>query len=214
MPPAGKRRDGFRVGLRDALDGPDELEVLGPDVRDHDHVRPRDRAERGDLAEPAHPHLRDEDLRVGLEPQHGERQADLVVEAPLRPHRSRVRRAERAEDVLRRGLAGGAHDRDDRRAALRADEGGERREGGVLVAGDERRRTPPARVRDVLDAGVQRDEEGSRSSRAGVGDDGADRVARLASVEDAEVECLHLLPGERDQPPSFRDMSQGLTLNV
>ena len=57
----GERRDRLRVRLGDALDGAEELEVLGPDVRDDDDVRARDRAEGGDLAETAHPHLDDQD---------------------------------------------------------------------------------------------------------------------------------------------------------
>ena len=69
--------------------------------------------------EPAHPHLGDQDLRLGLEPAHGERQSDLVVQAPLRPDRRRVRRTQRTEDVLRRRLARRADDGDDLRVALR-----------------------------------------------------------------------------------------------
>jgi hypothetical protein len=50
---------------------------------DHADVGPADRAEPGDLAEPAHPHLEDEHLGVerGAEDRH--RQALLVVEAAL-----------------------------------------------------------------------------------------------------------------------------------
>ena len=64
--------------------------MLGPDVGDERHRRPSDPAERSDLAEAAHPHLRDDDLRIRLEPEEGERETDLVVHAPLGPDRRRV----------------------------------------------------------------------------------------------------------------------------
>ena len=169
MPPAGSAVDRLRVRLGDALDAAEELEVLGADVRDHDDMRAGDRAERRHLAEPAHPHLRDEHPRVGLEAADGQRQPDLVVEAALGPDRRRVRRAQRAEDVLRRRLAGRADDGDDLRVALRADERGERRERRLLIVGDERRRAARARLVDVLHARVERDEEIAGADLARVG---------------------------------------------
>ena len=53
--------------------------------------------ERADLPEPAHAHLGDDDVGVGLEAAERERQADLVVEArpPLRRARTCGRRARR-----------------------------------------------------------------------------------------------------------------------
>ena len=74
-------------------------------------VRPRERREPGDLPEPAHPHLDDAELRVGLEPAQRQRHAELVVVVALRGDRPQVRRAERGEDVLRRRLARRAGDR-------------------------------------------------------------------------------------------------------
>ena len=155
----GERGDCLRIRLGNALDAAHELEMLWPDVRDDCDVGPGDRAERRHLAEAPHPHLRHQDLGLRLEPAHGQRQSDLVVEALLRPQGCRVRSAERAQDVLRRGLPGGAHDRDHPRVALRAHEGGERRERRVLVVGYERCRSARQRLIDVLDPGVERDEE-------------------------------------------------------
>ena len=136
--------------------------MLRADVWDECHVRPRHRAQRSDLAHAAHAHLRDEHLRLLLEAEHGQRQADLVVQAALGPDRRDPRRAQRAEDVLRRRLARRADDGDDLRLALRANEAREGRKRAVLVVGDQRRRTARARVLDVRDAAVERDEEVTR----------------------------------------------------
>ena len=135
-PARRQRHDRLGVRLGHPLDGTDELEVLRPDRGDDGDVRPRDLAERRDLAKPAHAHLRDEHLGLGLEPADRERQADLVVLARVGPDRRRRRAAERAEDVLRRRLARRADDRDDARAALRANERGESGERSLLVAGE------------------------------------------------------------------------------
>ena len=87
-----QRSDRLRVRLRHAFDGAEKLEMLRPDVRNDDDVGPRDLAERGDLAEAAHPHLGHEHARLRLEPADGERQADLVVQASVGPDRGHVRR--------------------------------------------------------------------------------------------------------------------------
>ncbi len=145
-----KRRDRLGVRLRDPLDGSEELEVLRPDVRDDGDRRTSDRAERRDLTEPAHAHLRDENLRLRLEPTDGQRKSDLVVEAPLRPDRRHVRRAQRADDVLRRRLPRRADDRDDLRVALLADERSERGQRHLLVVRDERRRASRPCLADEL----------------------------------------------------------------
>ena len=109
---AGRERlDQLGLGAGDVLDRPDELEVDRRDVRDQSDLGPGERGEPRDLAEPAHAHLDDADLGVGLDPAQGERDAELVVEVPLRGDRSPVPRAERGQDVLGRGLAGCAGDR-------------------------------------------------------------------------------------------------------
>ena len=151
----------LRLRLGDPLDRLDQLQVHGPDVRDHADVRPRERAEPGDLAHPAHRQLEHADLRVLLEPAERQRNADLVVEARLGRDRPRVRGAERGEDVLRRGLAGRAGDADDLRRAAGADGAADRAERGERAVRDERGRG--AAGEGVLDEGagsvVDRDEE-------------------------------------------------------
>ena len=176
----GKRGDCLRIRLGDALDAAYELEMLWPDVRDDRDVGPGDRAQRRHLAESSHPHLRDQDLGLRLEPAYGQRQPDLVVEALLRPQGCRVRCAERAQDVLRRGLPGRVHDGDHARVALRADEGGESGKRRLLVVGDERRRAARLRLVDVLDPGVEGDEEISRPDLSRVGLDGRNGRVRAA----------------------------------
>ena len=94
---------------------------------------PGERAELGDLAEPAHRELEDAELGVRLDAADRQRHADLGVVAALGGDRSALRRADRGEDVLRRGLAHRAGDRDESRAAALADTPGERRQGGVGV---------------------------------------------------------------------------------
>ena len=116
-PTRGKSGDQLRLRPRDAVDRSDELEVHGPDRGDHADVRTGDLAELRDLAEAAHAHLHDADLRVRLEPAERERNAELGVVAALGRDRARDRRAERREDVLRRRLAGGAGDADEPSAA-------------------------------------------------------------------------------------------------
>ncbi len=181
-PTCGEGGDRLGVRLGDTLDGADELEVLGPDRGDDRDVGPCDLAERGDLSESAHAHLRDEHAGVALEPADGERKADLVVLARLRPDRGRGGVAERPEDVLGRGLAGRADDGDDARLALRADERGECSERGLLVVGDERGGASRRRVGDVRDAGVQRDEEIAGADEPGVRLDARDRASGRGSA--------------------------------
>ena len=95
--------------------------------------------------EPAHAHLADDELGVGLDASQRQRQADLVVVTALGGDRLRVRPAHRGQDVLRRRLAGRAGDRHDARGAPPPDlaaERAERREGIVR-----RQRSPPPRER-------------------------------------------------------------------
>ncbi len=129
-----------QLGLRagDVLDGPDELQVHGRDVRDQAEVGPRERGKPGDLAEAAHPHLDDADLGLRLDPGERERDAELVVVVPLGSDRVAVRRAESGEDVLRRGLPGRAGDPDDPGARAVANGSADRGERGVCIVRDER----------------------------------------------------------------------------
>ena len=98
---AGRERtEQLRLRASDVLDRPQELEVDGRDTRDHADPRPRNRGERGDLAGAAHPQLRDEHLRVLLQSEERERQADLVVVPVLGRDGARDGAAQRGEDVL------------------------------------------------------------------------------------------------------------------
>ena len=92
--------DQLGLGLGNALDRPEQLEVHRPDARDDADVRLSDLAELRDLAEPAHAHLGHQHARFRLEAAYRERQADLVVQAPLRPDRGYVRGAEGAEEGI------------------------------------------------------------------------------------------------------------------
>jgi hypothetical protein len=157
-----------------------------PDARDHPNVGPRHLAELGDLAEPAHSHLDDGDLGLGLEPAERERKADLVVLAALGDHGGSMRRAERAENVLRGGLrrrAGDGHD--PRRASLAdgASEGGERAEG---VFGEE------SRSRSLAEGVVR--ELGSLA-------DGDEEVAVLHQARVDRHAADLVRPGRRFEPP-------------
>ena len=197
MPPGGSATiaSAFASATRSTV--PTSSRCSGPIDDTSDDVGPRDRTELGDLPEPAHAHLGDEDLGLGLEPADRQRQADLVVLALRRPDRRHDGAAERTEDVLRRGLARGADDGDDARVALRADERRERCERCFLIARHERGGAPRGRVRDVLDAGVESDEEVTRPDDARVGLDPGDLPrpsARVRRFERARARALRPRP--------------------
>ena len=78
---AGRQlRDQLGLRLGDLLDRPHELEVDGPDVRDHPDVGMRDLRQLADLAHAAHRHLEHHHLHTDVRLEHGQRQADLGVE--------------------------------------------------------------------------------------------------------------------------------------
>ncbi len=112
--------DDLRLRLRHPLDGPEELEVHGPDARHEADFGARDLAQSGDLPQSAHAHLGHDDLGLGLDLRERQRQPDLVVVAPFRGDDDGVRRAERGKDVLGGGLARRAGDPDNPRIASRA----------------------------------------------------------------------------------------------
>jgi hypothetical protein len=165
----------------------------------------RTTAQGGNLTK-SHTHLGDDDLRVLLQPKERQRQADLVVQAALRPDRRRVWSTERAEDVLRRGLAGRSDDGDDLRLALRPDERGQLRKRNFLILRDECRRASVTRLVHVPDTRVQGDEEIARADIARVSLDTGDEGVRPAAVEASELEVDQLLPANRDHgsAPSAR----------
>ena len=133
--------------------------MLRADGRDEGERGPGDVAERRDLPEAAHSHLGDEHLRVGLEPEDRERQAELVVAARLRGDRRRHPSTERRERVLRGRLPRRADHGDDLGVGAVAHAAGECGERGFLVARHERRRARRTRLVDVPHAGVEGDEE-------------------------------------------------------
>ena len=183
----------------------------GPDARDDPDVGLGDLAELRDLAEPAHAHLDDRDLGLLVEPAERQREADLVVLAPLGDDRARVRRAEGAEDVLRGGLRGRARDRDHLRVrslAHRPPESAERAEG---VLRDEGGRGPCLeRLLDEVDPAADGDEEVARLDAARVDRDPGHALRAAAPLEPAGREAFDLVEGERDHAaaPSLRSASR------
>ena len=159
-PPGRQRVDQLALRANDSFEVANLLEVHGCNVRDHADVRSRERAQLRDLPEASHRQLEDADLGFRLDAAHGERHADLVVETAFRCNGPRLRGADRGQDVLRRGLAHRARDRDEARVtsvAHGACELGERRK---RIVGDERgRRAAGERVLAVVDAVAERDEQ-------------------------------------------------------
>ena len=115
-PVGAERLQDLGLGLGHRLDRPDELEVDGPDRRDHGDVGAGDLGQIGDLAHPAHGQLADHGLGVGLDPAQRQRQADLGVEVGVARHRPQPPAQDRAQDVLGGRLPGRAGDADHPRA--------------------------------------------------------------------------------------------------
>ncbi len=118
--------DQLRLGGGDRLQRAEQLEVDRPDVDDDADVGLGDRRQLGDLADAAHRHLEHEHLAAGRRGEDRQRQADLRVEVLLGRGDRATLGDHRREQVLRRGLAGRAGDRDDlgaERTAPRAREG-------------------------------------------------------------------------------------------
>ena len=158
----------FRPG--DAFEVADLLQMHRADVRDHADVRPGERAELGDLAKAAHRQLEDAELGVRLDAADRQRNADLGVVAPLGGDGPRLRLADRGEDVLCRGLAHRAGDRDEPRPAPLAHAAGERRERREHIVWDECRGCPAREgVLDEVGAAADRDEEVALLDPARVG---------------------------------------------
>ncbi len=124
------------------------------------------------------------------------------------------RTAERGEDVLRRGLAARAGDRDDARVAALAHGAAERGHRRELVVGNERRRRPArARVVEEGDAAAERDEQVARPDAARVDLDAGHRPG--LALEPAEAERPQLRERERDQaraPSVAQRLPRGLAV--
>ena len=116
--PGRQPGDQLGLGRGDRLDGAEQLEVHRPDADDHADVGLGDRGQLGDLAGAAHRHLEHQHLGARRRAEDLQRQADLGVEVRARGDRAAVRREQREQQVLGRGLAGRAGDADHRRAEL------------------------------------------------------------------------------------------------
>jgi hypothetical protein len=79
----GKRRYDLGLSGRDRLDGPEELEMRGSDLRDDSHIRSGDRAEFRHLAGAPGAHLADHQFGLRGRPRECQRKPDLVVQALL-----------------------------------------------------------------------------------------------------------------------------------
>jgi hypothetical protein len=198
-PTLGQRRDDLGLRLRDLLDGAQQLEVHRADARDHTNVGPGDRAQLGDLAEPAHAHLADDDLRFLVDPRQGQRKADLVVVSALRGDRLRMRPTHGREDVLRRRLARRAGDPDDAGRAARPHGSAERSEPRERILGDQRRRRAARErmSREVL-AAADSDEEVALLDSARVDLHACHLLGPGRSVEPAGTERSDLVERKRN----------------
>ena len=169
------------------------------DARDHADVRSCHRAQLGDLADPAHAHLADDDLGVGLDPRQRQRQADLVVVPALGRDGLRVRPAHRGEDVLRRRLAGRAGDPDDAGRAPTPHGAAESGDPGECILRDERRSSPSReRVSGEVLAPVDGKEEVALLDAPRVDLHSCHLLGPGRSIEPAGTERGDLLEAERD----------------
>src|SRR5699024_10329128 len=108
-----ERFDELALGGGDRVHTAELAQVGGADVEHEGDVRPGDRGELGDVADPARAHLEHQETGPGGHAQHGQRQAELVVEAPGGGHGGTGGREDRAQQILGAGLAGAAGDGED-----------------------------------------------------------------------------------------------------
>ncbi len=188
--------------------------MLRPDRGDDDDVRSCDRAERRDLSGPAHAHLGHEHRRVRLEPADGERQADLVVEARLRPDRRRGSASQRAPrmsfvDVL---------PVEPTTATTRARLFERTSEASAASAASWSSGTSVLAPRSVasatcVDTRVQGDEEISRADEPGVRLDTRHRLALEGRARRAgALRSLPLRPGSRAEPGRAESLAHDLAI--
>ena len=146
-PPAAagrERLDQLALGLGHRVDRAELARVRAADVQHRADPRRRDPGEVGDVPDPARGHLKDQVPRRLVGAQHGQRQADLVVERAL----GRDGRPEALDDlggeVLGGRLARRPGDADDGRARQPAQDGPrEHAEGEGDVGDDDDRRARP-----------------------------------------------------------------------
>ena len=136
----GDGLDHLRLGLRDVLDGTEELHVRLADIR-HDADRRRcNRSHCLDLVQAAHADLNDGSRVLLAKPQERQRQADLIVVVGLRLEDRAARREHCSREVLRRRLAVRARDGDDRQREAHAPGVRELLVGRQRVFGNQHRR--------------------------------------------------------------------------
>ena len=185
-------------GARHTLQAAEALEVLRARIRDHADRRPCDAYQAGDLACPIGAHLHDREAMRGLETQHREGHADVVVEIAAGGEAAARLSENRCRHLLGRRLAvaaGDTHQRTgerlapalrgalERRLRVRHDDLGELR-GLLLVhqrAGCAGRHGRAHEFVAVEARAVQRDEQLARRERARVARD--TRVRPIGSVQ-------------------------------
>ncbi len=111
----GERIDQLSLGRRDGAHRSQALQMYRPDIGDDADLGARDPAQQVDLAGAVHRHLKDGALVLRLEPEKGERQADLSVEVGLALQDAPARAQDGGDELLAGGLAhaaGDTHDAD------------------------------------------------------------------------------------------------------
>ena len=186
----------LRLGRGDRLQAAQPLQVRRPHVRYHAHLRPRDLAERADLAGGAHRHLEHRPAMAMREAEQRQRQADLVVVVRLVLQQRIAAAEDGGDELFRRRLAHAARHADHLRPPPVAASGGQPLEGGQRV-----------RHHEDGDGGRQRGrrlshEHASRATLDGVRDEGVS-VATLARQREEEIASAGL-PRVDDRPAKAR----------
>ena len=202
--PGRKGRDELALGADHAFDRPNSLQMDRADRDDDADRRRRQLRQLGYLAETAHRELDDADLRVGLEPAQRQRNADLVVEAPLRRDGSPLRPGDRGEDVLRRRLAVRAGDSDDGGRGALAHGARQGSEGGERVVGDERGGgTPLAGVGAEIPSAAHGDEQIALGDAARVHLHTRHVGGVRTRLQTAGTQCCDVTQRKRDHVSAF-----------
>ncbi len=174
-PASAEGVDDLALGLRDGLLRAELPEVRLAHVEDQGDVRWRDRAGGAQVADVAGPHLQDQEVGAGPGAQHGERQAELVVEGPERRHGGAAGGQHLGEQVLGARLALRAGEGDDAQRACRVASAGGPASGppGRAArpgrAGPGPRATTGSATTHAGAAGVAGRQDGGRAGRDGGG---------------------------------------------
>ena len=173
-----------------AFDRPEKFRVHRGDDRHHSDGRCGEDREGRDLAGLVRAELDDERSVLGAEAKQGERQAPLVVEASCGLQRVPPRAQDGRDELLRRRLAVGARDGDDRDRELRAVPAGETAERLRRVLHEDERHVRGRIVRRQLvdDEACGAAARGFREVRVAVEAVALDRKERLADRRRARVD--------------------------